>query len=367
LREALLRYKRKLIILFILIIALMVLQYALKNPALLEIYNAYVFHPYQCFRNFLFKFIPLSVGDILYAAAILSLIVLPVRWVYFLIRFGKHKRDLADSVIYTLITFCSVYIYFLIAWGANYYKPTLSSFWHLAKPKSRTEDSAAIVSFDQYLLDKLNAYAPHYHSEPFKEINKKSIAYYSAYTDYKNKLQGLKVKRSLFGRLIQHLEIEGYYNPFTGESQINEHLPAFIMPFVVCHEMAHQAGIAAEGDANLLAYAIGTSANDSSFNYSSYLNIWFYTQSRLNRRNHVLAKQLEAQLNDLTKAQIDTLERIRKQYVSDFSRYSSDLYDNYLRMHQQKEGIHSYGNVASSAWAWEQRRKVIPDSLIAIP
>jgi hypothetical protein len=217
------------------------------------------------------------------------------------------------------------------------------------------------------LLDKLNTYAPHYHSASFREINQKSIEYYIAYTDYRNKWKGLKVKRSLFGRLIQHLEIEGYYNPFTGESQINEHLPAFIMPFVVCHEMAHQAGIAAEGDANLLAYAIGTSANDSSFNYSCYLNIWFYAQARLNRRNHALAKQLESQLNSLTRAQIDTLEQIRKQYVSEFSKYSSDLYDNYLRFHQQRDGIRSYGNVASSAWAWEQRRKMMPDSLILIP
>ncbi len=350
------------------IIVLMVMQYLLKTaPRALEIYNTCIFFPYQFFRTFLFKFIPFSIGDILYAAAILSLLILIVRWLYLLIRVRKYKHAILDSVLYTLIIFSSVYIYFLIAWGANYYKPALSSFWHLAKPKSRTEDSMAIVSFDKYLVDKLNTYAPHYHSIPFDETNLKSLDYYKVYTDYRNKLQGLKVKRSLFGRLIQHLEIEGYYNPFTGESQINEHLPAFIMPFVVCHEMAHQAGIAAEGDANLLAYAIGTSANDSSFNYSCYLNIWFYTQSRLNRRNHMLAKQLESQLNALTKAQIDTLEQIRKQYVSEFSKYSSDLYDNYLRLHQQKEGIHSYGNVAASAWAWEERKKKMPDSLITIP
>lgn len=350
------------------IIVLMIMQYALKGSyAIVSVYNSYVFFPYQFLRNLLFRFIPLSVGDILYAAAFLALIMLIIRWVYFLLRFNKYKHAVAESVIYFFIIFGSVYMYFLLAWGANYYKPSLSSFWHLARPASRVGDSSAIASFDIYLVNKLNSYAPHYHNESFEEIGNRSVEYYKKYTDYKTKLQGLKVKASLFGSLIQHLEIEGYYNPFTGESQVNEHLPLFIMPFVVCHEMAHQAGIAAEEDANLLAYAIGTSVDDSSFNYSSYLNIWFYAQSRLNRRNHTLAKKLESQLNTLTRAHIDTLAQIRRRYESEFSKYSSDLYDNYLRFHQQKDGIRSYGNVATSAWAWETRKRMVPDSLIAIP
>jgi len=140
-----------------------------------------------------------------------------------------------------------------------------------------------------------------------------------------------------------------------------------MLPFVICHEMAHQAGIAAEGDANLLAYAVGTTTNDTAFNYSCCLNLWLYTQSRLRFKDSVLAKKMRMQLNPLTLADIDTLRQIRRRYEGDMSRYRGKLYDEYLRMHDQKGGINSYDNVTMSAWAWENKQKRKQDSLINVP
>src|ERR1044071_7173753 len=104
---------------------------------------------------------------------------------------------------------------------------------------------------------------------------------------------------------MQYLGIQGYYNPFTGEAQVNSALPEFMLPFVVCHEMAHQSGIAAEDDANLLAYAICTSAPDSSFVYSGYFNLWLYTQSKLKQEDSSLAAAMLETLNPASRAQVD--------------------------------------------------------------
>ena len=131
--------------------------------------------------------------------------------------------------------------------------------------------------------------------------------------------------------------------------------------------MAHQAGIAAEGDANLMAYAVGTAGNDTSFSYSCYLNIWLYTNNRLWFRDSTLSKNLEAQLNPLTRAHIDTLEAISEKYHNDVTKYSGELYDSYLRMEHQKDGIRSYGNVSSSAWQLELQRSNGKKGLISIP
>jgi hypothetical protein len=363
-------YTRKLLTLFIFIVLLVVLQNILPHhPYNVFLYDEYIFRPYQSFRNLIFGFIPISVGDILYMTGGVCLVVLLIRWIYFIVKFKTHKHYLGASFLNTLITFCIIYLFFLIGWGANYYKPSLTQYWHLNERQPVTNDTLVIAAFDKYLVDKLNAYAPYYHDIPFRRVNKLAQTYYRLYTDSKTKLHGLQAKASIFGYLMQNLGIQGYYNPFTGEAQVNRFLPSFMLPFVICHEMAHQSGIAAEDDANLLAYALGTTVNDTSFNYSCYFNIWIYAHNKLFRQNAALAKALEHQLNKLTQSHIDTLEAIRRRYYGKLSTYSGELYDSYLRLHNQKDGIRSYNNVAISAWQWEQERKNKNDenTLISIP
>ena len=222
----------------------------------------------------------------------------------------------------------------------------------------------ALVSFDEFLVNRLNTYAPHYHSLSFADVNKRSIAYYQQFTDSRVRMHGLDVKPSLFAWFLERMEVDGYYNPFTGEGQVNSSLPSFVLPFVICHEMAHQAGIAAEGDANLMAYALGTTAKDSSFNYASYLDIWLYTNNRLYRHDSATARRMEMRLNSITKAHLDTLEQLSRKYNTEMSRYTNDIYDSYLKAHNQQEGIRSYGNVVTSAWLLEMKRT---NELIKIP
>jgi hypothetical protein len=43
------------------------------------------------------------------------------------------------------------------------------------------------------------------------------------------------------------------------------------------------------------------------------------------------------------------------------------MYDQYLKFNHQKDGIESYDKVTVSAWAWERKRLVKPESKIYIP
>ncbi len=365
------KLKRKLIVLIFLVVLVAVSVYIL--PGYLPAYDKYLFYPLQSFRIILFGWVPFSLGDVLYVLGGAMLLLTIINWVYFIVKFGKYKTQLAASVLNTINAALFIYLYFILGWGANYAKPPLREYWKLATPVEqdhaarRKADSLALIAFNQFLVDRINTCAPHYHTLSFHEINERSKSYYRLYTDSKVRMHGLDVKYSLFGYFMERIAIDGYYNPFTGEGQITGSLPAFILPFVVCHEMAHQAGIAAEGDANLMAYALGTATNDTSFNYSCYLNIWLYANSRLYRRDSVSAKQFEGSLNALTKAHLDTLEQLAKKYNNEVSRYSSELYDGYLKMQKQKEGIRSYGNVSSSAWQLELQRKNGKGGIISIP
>jgi hypothetical protein len=360
------RYKKKLIILLLLVVILTAIQYTLPSHLrAVYLYNAYIFRPYQVLRNVILRLIPFSVGDILYIIAGIALISTVVKWFLYFLKVRTHMHELFTSMLHFIISVTSIYIWFVIGWGGNYYKPTLSTYWELNKSAWVKKDS--LIAFDQFLVDKINAYAPAYKTIRLKEINKRAKQYYIDYTDAGTRKKGLHVKPSVFGYFMEYLGIQGYYNPFTGEAQVNRHLPSFMLPFVATHEMAHQAGIAAEGDANLLAYAIGTRVDDSAFRYSTYFNIWLYAQSRLRMIDSVEANKMKAQLNPLSLAHIDTLRALRMKYRGWFTDYSSQLYDSYLKLHAQKKGIRSYNEVTISAWALERQRAIKKEDIIRVP
>jgi hypothetical protein len=339
-------------------------------PTHVPFYDQYIYYPFQEGRIVLLGWVPFSVGDVLYVMGGAALLYTVVRWVYYLVKFREHKRRLAASVLNTINAALFVYLFFLVGWGANYSKVHLSHYWGLQRKINddykvqRAADSMEMIAFNAYLVQRLKVFAPQYRNLPLTEVDARARAFYQRYTDSKVKMLGLDVKPSLFGYFMERVAVDGYYNPFTGEGQINSRLPGFVLPFVVSHEMAHQAGIAAEGDANLMAYALGTKTADPSFNYSAYLNIWLYANSRLFRRDSVSAKQFAAQLNKLTAAHLDTLEELSKKYDNEAAKYSTDFYDSYLKMHHQKDGIRSYGNVVTMAWLLEQNRQ---QGLIKVP
>ena len=363
--------KRKFILLVFLVAILVLCIYVL--PGFIPFYDRYFFYPFQSLRIILFGWMPFSLGDVFYILDGVMLLLTIIGWVSFIIKFSTYKKSLAASVLNTINAVLFFCCFFVIGWGANYSKPPLSEYWGLNikepgdRVAKRTADSLALIAFDEFLVEKLNTCAADYKTLSFNEINERSKACYRMFTDSKVRRYGLGVKHSVFSYFMERMAIDGYYNPFTGEGQIDGKLPAFMMPFVVCHEMAHQAGIAAEGDANLMAYALGTTTNDVSFNYSAYLNIWLYTNNRLFRRDSVSAKQFEARLNKLTTAHLDTLEQLSKKYNNEVSRYGTELYDGYLKMQNQKEGIRSYGNVSSSAWQLELQRKNGEKRVISVP
>lgn len=355
--------RKKLLILVSQVLALWLLIFLFSQVnGFVSFYSSSVYPPIQSARCTLFNIIPLSIGDILYVLAGLWLLLTLLRWAYYIRRFGVYKDRLLSSVLNTLNVLACVYLVFLLMWGGNYYKEPLAKSWGLPAGKRASKEARMAkskqdaTSFCTFLATKLAMYAPGYTTLTPTYVNDRATAYYREFTDSKVKENGLLIKATLFAPLMLRMGVDGYYNPFTGEGQGNMRQPMFIMPFIVCHEMAHQAGIAAEGDANLLAYALCTSVNDPTFRYSAYLDLWLYASHRLRRHDSLLADRLEEKLPAITRKHIDTLEQLYREYHGAVSTYTSGIYDNYLRM-QQQEGISSYGNVVRDAWALEQKRK----------
>ena len=124
--------RRKFLVLLLLIIIIWSFTgYMPGDKTIVANYDKNVFYPYQTLRGCLFGSIPFSLGDILYVIAGLGLLILIIRWLINLIRFGQTMGELTAAGLKLVNTVLAVYLLFLISWGANYYKPPLSELWEL--------------------------------------------------------------------------------------------------------------------------------------------------------------------------------------------------------------------------------------------
>ena len=85
----------------------------------------------------------------------------------------------------------------------------------------------------------------------------------------------------MWGWLGNYSGFTGYYNPFTGESQVNSTVPVFTIPYTACHEVAHQLGYAKEMEANFAGYLAASTSDDNFFRYSVYLDLFRYANRNL--------------------------------------------------------------------------------------
>jgi len=330
-------------------------------PGFVTLYHRYCFIPLESARNFLLNWLPFSLGDLLYTGSLLLILAYIIRLLIRLLLQANRKQWLPASLLQGSYALLLTYLILLLGWGGNYFRPALSERLQLIPAAALQHED--MVAFDSILTERLNQYAPAYRNESRKELDIAAAGYYRTHIHF----PPVYVKASLFGNMMAYLGIEGYYNPFTGEAQFNNRIPAFMKPFVLTHEMSHQTGVAAEDDANLMAYVTCVESGDPIFLYSAYLNVWLYTHRYIRMTDSIAARRTRERLNTLTLGHIDTLRAIRRRYSSAAGDYSSQMYDAYLRLGNQQEGIESYRNVAFSALAWELKRRSVQRRTAVIP
>ncbi len=329
-------------------------HYALNhNPSFLFWYTNQAFPWLQQIRSDLLNRFSLSIGDYIYLILGLFLLLLLIRLIYFSIRYKSSKEDFWTELL-RFFTFPSfIYLLFTLLWGGNYARPALAQNLGL---EGIDWDEQKLVQINEKLVERLNEIRNADLSFPdFKVLNHQANTYYHQQL---NVPQGtLKVKHTSLGYMLNYLGINGYYNPISGEAQFNRFIPKFMHPFVIAHEMAHQTGVAAEDDANLLAYIICAESQDPAFRYSGYFNLFLYAFNDLKSIDTQSANQVLESLNPFSQNDLEELKVMRLKYKSRFRSVSLYLYDEYLRWHGQKEGIKTYAGVVKWAYYWEKTRQ----------
>lgn len=330
------------------LLLLLLLSFFMKNPQLFSFYEQFVFLPYQQFRSAIFNIIPFSFGDIFYAFLLVVLLFSLFRLFRFLFRWKKQKIEVGKCFFRSVASLLFIYVLYFYSWGANYNRAKL---W-VPSQEDTVWNTEKLVALNDTLINALNIIQLDKNkSTSLPEMNKKVRAVYQ--NNLGKQTPDLQVKSTLLGNMIFYLGIQGYYNPFSGEAQFAKSLPQFMWGFVIAHEMAHQAGIAAEGEANFMAYVMCTKSNDLDLKYSAYFNLFLYANRELERTDSVLAAQKLQLLKPKNLENINNLKQFRLQFKSVFRGTALSIYNWMLQSQGQSKGLKSYGDISRLVYFWE--------------
>ncbi|MGI8951586.1 MAG: DUF3810 domain-containing protein [Chitinophagaceae bacterium] len=307
--------------------------------------------------------IPFSIGDIFYGLIAIWLIIKLIKF----IRNIFQKKISWQSFLFgigKIIQFCLwIYIVFNLLWGLNYDRLGIAYQLQLQPGVYTTED---LKNVTDSLLIKVNFYR--------KKLGDSTIQYPSyqqifsetinAYKIVNNNFSFLNyqqrnIKPSLYGKLGNYLGFLGYYNPFTGEAQVNVTTPPFTIPYTCCHEVAHQLGYGTEDEANFVGYLVAKSSSDPLFHYSVYFDLFNYANGTLFYKDSSAARKNYRLLDTLVRRDEMLNRNFYLQYKNPFEPIITAIYGSYLKANRQPKGMETYNEVVAWLIAYQKKYGII--------
>jgi hypothetical protein len=306
-----------------------------------------------------FGWIPFSLGDILYFFAGCWVTWKIVTNIMGLLRREITKKSALGKLLKLVLLFAFIYIVFYLFWGINYDRKGIA--WQL-KILPQQYDTADVLALQGLLLQKVNAtkMAVIRNGENYPSTNdliqRATRSYGEAHKKFPFlKYNHLSVKSSFYGTLGDYLGFTGYYNPFTGEAQINTTVPKMLQPYIATHEIGHQLGYAKENEANFVGYLAAVNSSDTLFHYSAYLDLFMYANREVYYFDSVSAKKALKELVLPVQSDLLELEKFDLAHQSIFEPFITWMYGNYLKMNNQPKGLHSYNAVVGMLIAYYKK------------
>ncbi|NND63785.1 MAG: DUF3810 domain-containing protein [Flavobacteriaceae bacterium] len=338
------RKRTKLIIALLLPVQFFALRILRGFPEFIETYYSQGVYPYLAkISRYIFGWVPFSVGDLFY----LLLVILLLRWLYKNVR--RLKRSPVSFFIDITASISIIYFVFNMMWGLNYYRVPLNKTLGLEREYTTEE----LISTTKRLIAKSNQL----HRElgykdsikidlPYsqKEIFKKSIEGYKNLEEIYPNLHysPRSIKKSGWSLGLTYMGYSGYYNPLTGEAQVNNLIKTYKFPVVACHEEAHQIGYAAENEANFIATLATLHNDDPYIKYSGYIFALRYCVNEIARRDFDTYEALLPTINFGILESYREMREFWQSYENPFEDFSKAFWDQFLKANNQSKGIMSY-------------------------
>lgn len=143
--------------------------------------------------------------------------------------------------------------------------------------------------------------------------------------------------------LLSRMGLAGIYNPLTGAAHVSLDDQAYMLPFTMCHELAHQAGHAREDDANYIAYKACMGGN-AAFRFSGCFNMLLCAMDMLYEADRPAWRQCVNGMSDPLFFRFARCNGLYTARETPAYRLSQTLSTLFLRMNGQMQGAQSYKN-----------------------
>jgi hypothetical protein len=341
--------KGKIILALSLLPQYFITKVAKNYPEFIETnYSLGIFPVLSKLLNTAFKWIPFSVGDLLYVA----LIVYMIRWT--VMNCKRLKTDLKGWGLDILAFVSFLYFMFHLCWGFNYYRVPLHTTLNL-NPKYTT---AQLILVTNDLVIKTNALHLELTQDSllkttlpyaFSVLTEISQAGYlqleKVYPSFKH--DGENSKKSIFSTPLTYMGFSGYVNPLTLEAHINAVMPANSMPTTIAHEQAHQLGYAAENEANFIGFLASIHNNNRYFNYAGYKFALRYCLIELSKRDSEVYDSTLCNINPGILEDYREAFEFWSAYNTPMEALIKQFYSHFLKANNQAKGIESYSYVVA--------------------
>ena len=341
------------------ILAVCIKIFSFFPDAVEKYYSTGIYPVISRLQRLLLGWIPFSVGDILYAACFTYLVFSLVNFFVRAFRRKLHRQYLTLSIKRCIAITLWVYLAFNILWGLNYDRLPLARQMKLDTAIYTKDDLKTLV---ELLVTRMNNIDSVSRIARKNLLNNDSIFSHSveAYRRLGREYPALyypdpSVKFSFYGYLANYMGFSGYYNPFSGESQVNTTVPRFVQPFTTCHEIGHQLGYAKEEEANFCGFLATKTSTDPAVRYSVYVDLYLYSASALYMLDSTAFIPYRESLNPDVRQDIRDLKEFYRKYENPFEPVIHRIYGNYLKANRQPQGILSYDNVVGLAIAYYRK------------
>lgn len=304
-------------------------------------------------QRFIQGWIPFSIGDLFYAFLILVVLYKTVQFFRILIKRRFTRAYFVTALQQVLFFILFIYVCFNLLWGLNYNRKGIS---YQLGIEVKTYSLPELSTLTHTLQQRLNGYAAMVTEQQRDSFNRKKNLFHEAADAYRQigkqyrylQYRPVSVKPSLYSYLGNYLGFQGYYNPFSGEAQVNTTIPRFLEPFVTAHEIAHQLGYAKENEANFVAFLAGRYSSSPVLRYSVYFDMYNYAIGEVNRRDTALARYFQQQLHPQVVNDIHEYRDFYRRYKNPLEPIITKAYGEYLKANNQPAGKQTYNEVV--AW-----------------